>query len=93
MDFNNQYQIPTEPAGTSHKKAIVLIIIGVILIALCGYVLWAMNSQPTEDHAAHTATSTAQTDDIDTLDQEAAAFDTTELDADLEANISSELGS
>jgi flagellar basal body-associated protein FliL len=92
MDYNNQYQIPQEPVRSSKSKVVWLIVIGVVLIALCGYILWNMYAS-TPVTSPQNQQSTAQKDDINSLDQQAATLNTTSLDTDLQTSINTELGS
>ncbi len=104
MDYNTQFQAPQpEPTGSSRGKMIGLLILGILLILACGYVIWSMNYEPEQDvpntpteQTADDMNSESQdsqvaSDEVSAMDQEASAFDSTELDTNLQGNIESEL--
>jgi hypothetical protein len=106
MDYNTQFQVPQPPQPMSKGKVIGIIILGIIFIAACAYVLWAMYGNPevateqtqnTEQLSTQNQQPTTQTqpqaksDEVDDLDQEAAAFNSADLDSSFESGVNSEL--
>ncbi|MBX4198166.1 hypothetical protein KW782_02405 [Candidatus Parcubacteria bacterium] len=102
MDFNTQFQIPPVEQPKSKKGLVtILIIVGIILIAACGYILWAMmGSKDANIQAIASPTPTPRptpsptpSDEVSDLEMEANAYNASDLDAGLQSDIETELGS
>lgn len=99
MDFNTQYQIPQQPEPAGGKgKMIGFTIAGIIVVLFGALILWIMMSgepapvtENTPPNVNLESTPAAKSDEVSDLDQEASAFNTTELDSDLQGDIESDL--
>lgn len=100
MDFNTQYQIPQQPEPAGGKgKMIGFTIAGIIVVLFGALILWIMMSgdaqapvtENTQPNVNLESSPAAKSDEVNDLDQEASAFNSAELDSDLQGDIESDL--